>query len=374
MSTLTSLDEALDRLRDVTARAVGPRRVPVARAVGHVLAEPLSPAADLPPHAIAAGDGIAIAAAITDGAGPYAPVLVAGPARVGVGDAMPAGTDAVVAAGEFAWRGGSAALSQPVAPGEGVREAGRDARAGAGWRRAGDRLRAGDLPLLDALGIAAVSVVVPRVVLLPTGDRFAPPAPAADLAGPALAALLARDGAACVQRPAVLGDRAAIAAALAGAASQGDLVLMTGGTGAGPGDHAADALAEAGDCLVHGIGLRPGGSAGIGRVGGTPVLLLPGQPAAALGAWLALGRVAVRRLAGGTVPRGCTVRLARKLVSAPGVAELALLRRAEDGDAMLPSAAGDLTLSGFAMAAAYVIVAAGSEGYEVGAAIDCLAI
>lgn len=374
MTTLTTLDDALERLFALTAQPVAPVRVPVADAVGHVLAETRAAARDEPPWPVAGCDGIAIRAEDSNGAGPYAPVVLAGPPLVAPGEKMPAGTDAVVPARDVRWHGGRAELSSPVAPGEGVREAGREVRAGTVWRRDGSRLDARDLPLLGALGIDAVSVRIPRVAVLASGDRFGAPGPAPDGIGPGLAALLAGDGAVAIPRPPVPGDRKAIAAALAAAAPFGDLVLMTGGTGDGAGDHAAAALAEAGACSVHGIGLRPGGSAGFGRVAGTPVLLLPGLPADALGAWLALGRIAVQRLAGATdLPRRM-VRLSRKLVSVPGLAELALLRRGDQADAMLPLPAGDLTLAAFALADAYLIVPAGCEGYEAGTEIDCLTI
>jgi molybdopterin biosynthesis enzyme len=261
-------------------------------------------------------------------------------------------------------------LSVALAAGEGLRATGTDIRAGTTWRAAGGRLDARDLPLLAALGVADVLVRAPRVAVLATGRP--PGRGVADGIGPALLALLAAEGALAVARPAVAGERAAIAAALPAAAAAGDLVVVTGGSGEG--DHAAAALADAGACRVHGIGVRPGGSAGFGVVDGTPVLLLPGSPAEAFGAWLAVGRMAVRRLAGATAPPRRRVRLARKLVSVPGLAELALLRWTEDGDATPAAATGELTLGAFAAADAYMIVPGGAEGYENGAAVDCLII
>jgi molybdopterin molybdotransferase len=373
MITLRPLDDVLDRLHGLTARPVAPVRRPVARAVGAVLAVALAAPRDEPTGAVAARDGIAIRAGDSEGAGLYAPVVLPAALRVAAGAAMPAQTDAVVASGDIAWRDGCAELSQPVAAGDGVCAAGREVTAGTVWRTAGSRLEARDLPLLAALGIAEVAVRVPRVVLLATGDRFRAPA-AADGNGPGLAALLAADGAMPIACPPVAGEPSAIAAALAAAAAQGDLVAVTGGTGGGEGDHAAAALAQAGACVAQGIGLRPGGSAGIGVVAGTPVLLLPGSPAEALGTWLAIGRACVQRLAAATPPPSRRVRLGRKLVSTPGLAELALLRCGEDGVAVPTTACGEPTLAGLAGADTYMIVAAGCEGYEVGAAVDCLTI
>jgi len=60
-------------------------------------------------------------------------------------------------------------------------------------------------------------------------------------------------------------------------------VLVMGGTGRGVDDHAAAALAAVGQLAVHGVALLPGETTGLGQtVGGVPVVLLPGAPAACL--------------------------------------------------------------------------------------------
>ena len=94
-----------------------------------------------------------------------------------------------------------------------------------------------------------------------------------------------------------------------------------------------------------------------------------GCPADALGAWLVLAAPAVRSLAGASPLLPRQGRLARKLVSTPGVAELALL--AADEDVLIPLAVGDLPLGAFARAQAYLVVPAASEGYDQGALVDC---
>ncbi len=356
---LTGLTDALERLGALVEGPVAPVYLPPAASVGRVLATDLTAGTDLPPVAVAARDGVAVRAAGLDGAGPYAPVMLARPARLAQGAPLPPGTDAVVAARDLFWCGELAALSAPVAPGEGVRAAGRDIAAGTCWRRHGARLSAWDLPLL---AVREVSVRVPRVAVVPTGV-----VPGLDTLSPCLAALLAADGAAVQVFSAVAG-RGRIAAALAGAAAQADLVIATGGTGDGTDDHTAAALGDAGLLAVHGIGLRPGTTAGFGAVAGVPVILLPGRPADALGTWLVLGAPVLRRLSGAPPPPCRRMRLARKLVSTPGVAELALLQAAEGG--MIPLGVGDLPLAAFARAQLCFVVPAGSEGYDSGTVLD----
>ncbi|MFC7689828.1 hypothetical protein ACFQY5_09575 [Paeniroseomonas aquatica] len=94
---------------------VAPRRLPLAEAIGRVLAEPLRAMGPVPPQAMALREGWAVAAARTEGAGPYAPVPLPGLAWVLAGAALPPGTDAVLP--PFA-RDGDLVL-EPVGPGEG---------------------------------------------------------------------------------------------------------------------------------------------------------------------------------------------------------------------------------------------------------------
>jgi molybdopterin biosynthesis enzyme len=360
----------LARLNDLVPGPVGATRVPVAAAVGRVLAEPLVAGADLPAGAEASEDGLAVRAASLDGAGPYAPVVLARPDVLAAGDPLPSGTDAVVALRDVTRRGEIAELTQPTAPGEGVRPAGGDIARGQVWRPAGAALTAWDLPVLAALGIAEVAVRTPRVAVLPAGAGLAS-ARRPDCLSPALHALLAGGGALARTLPPVAGQ-AAIAAALRQGAMDADLLVLTGGTGDGAGDESVAALAEAGRVVVHGIGLRPGMTAAIGAIGAVPAIVLPGRPAAALGTWLVLGTPALGALANALPPARRRVELAGKLVSTPGLAELALLRRiGEDGE-MLPLCVGEPTLSSFPAADGWLVVPAGSEGYDLGACIDCM--
>jgi molybdopterin biosynthesis enzyme len=363
---------ALARLDDLVSGPVGVMRVPVAAAVGRVLAEPLVAGADLPAAAEASEDGLAVRAASLDGAGPYAPVVLARPDVLAAGEPLPPGTDAVVALRDVTRRGEIAELTQPTAPGEGVRPAGRDIARGQVWRPAGAALTAWDLPVLAALGIAEVAVRAPRVALLAAGAGLAS-ARRPDSLSSALHALLVGQGALARTVPPAAG-RAAIVAALRQAAADSDLLVVSGGTGEGAGDETVAALAQAGRVVVHGVGLRPGMTAAIGTLGAVPVIVLPGRPADALGAWLVLGAPALRALANALPPASRRVGLAGKLVSTPGLAELALLRRVGEAGEMLPLCVGEPTLASFPAADGWLVVPAGREGYDLGACVDCMSL
>lgn len=286
--------------------ATAPRRLPLAQAIGRVLAEPLRAAAPVPPVATALRDGWAVAAALTEGTGPYAPVPLPGLAWVMAGAALPPGTDAVLP--PFA-RDGDLVV-EPVGPGEGVRLPGEIAAAGAELRPAGILLRPADL-LLAAAGIETATIRMPRVAL-----------PGAE----ALAALVAAEGAEVVTADA-------------------DLVLACG--------IALD------DVHCPALGARPGEATAIGTLGGRPAVRLAPLPEDILAGWWLLGRPAVRAMTGRTAPPSRRLTLRRKVASSigfTGVVPLGPDGMPQDG-ALAP-------------VEALLIVPPGLEGYDAGTQIE----
>jgi molybdopterin biosynthesis enzyme len=328
---------------------VPPRAVPLAAAIGRVLAREVRAPGPVPAGAVALREGWAVDAAATLGASPYGPVpLPAAPRWLRAGEALPAGTDALLGAFDLEESPIPQAL-QAVAPGDGIRRAGEDFLTGDTLARAGRRLRAQDLPGLLACGIAQVAARAPGVTLLDAGTGL----------GPVLAALVAAEG----------GDAAVrdfAPEALAGAA--GDAVIVLGGLGESAEDPAPRALAAAGRLLAHGLAARPGLATAIGRLGPRPVLLLPDGAADALAGWWLLGRPLLRHLAGVAARAPGTARLTRKVASAIGLADLVPLAFPEPGLAE-PLAVGALPLGVLARAEALLVVPPGAEGYEAGSTI-----
>ena len=114
------------------------------------------------------------------------------------------------------------------------------------------------------------------------------------------------------------------------AAENADAIVAIGGTGSGRNDASVSTLARLGSVEVHGIALSPGETAAFGFVGARPVLLLPGRLDAALAVWLA-GRPAHAGASIAAVERATDAtpaRLARKVASTVGMAELVPVRRA----------------------------------------------
>jgi molybdopterin molybdotransferase len=181
--------------------------------------------------------------------------------------------------------------------------------------------------------------------------------------------LIARDGGLLQAAEVVTGQRDAIARALA--AATGDVILVCGRTGSGPDDEAPMALAATGELAIHGIAMRPGGSAGMGRVGVVPVFLLPGDPLACLYVYEFFAGRLIRRLAGRDARLPYSIReieLGRKIVSAVGLVDVCRVRLLEGKAEPI----GSLEYGGLVSAVradGFVVVPAPSEGYPPGARV-----
>ena len=106
----------------------------------------------------------------------------------------------------------------------------------------------------------------------------------------------------------------------------------------------------------------------MGRVGKTPVVVLPGAPDQAFAAWWTLALPALDRLSGRRPRKTLNLPLARKIASSVGIAEIVLLERKQG--VWVTLAAGELSLDAIARAEAWLAVPGGSEGFAAGAPVD----
>ena len=161
-------------------------------------------------------------------------------------------------------------------------------------------------------------------------------------------------------------DAASVASALNSDAC--DLLVTIGGTGIGRTDATVSALAKCGEILAHGLALQPGRTSAVGTIGAVPVIALPGAPDQALAAWWTLVLAVLDRLAGRGSRARQSLALSRKIASQGGLAEIALLARADEE--WMPLAVGDLSLSAIGRADAWIAVPGGSEGFAAGTLVD----
>ncbi|HTV14139.1 MAG TPA: gephyrin-like molybdotransferase Glp [Acidobacteriaceae bacterium] len=299
-----SYEDAAAMVRAEVGRALqGTRaaeRVPLAEAVGRVLAEAVTADRDQPPFPRATRDGYACRA--EDLA--LGPLRVMGQIRAGeawsdgaigpgeaveimTGAPVPAGADCVVMVEHVVEGAGHVTLAGPrdLAAGENVVPAGAEAHAGDAVIPAGRRLGVTEIAAAASCGAAQLSVWVrPRVAILATGDELVEVS-ATPLAHQirnsnsySLAAQVAAAGGTPERFPIVPDERAATERAIVNA-SECDLVLLTGGVSMGKFDYVEQALDTLGAAfLFTGVRMQPGKPVVFGKLPGPYFLGLPGNP------------------------------------------------------------------------------------------------
>ena len=299
--------------------------VAVSDALGLVTAEEVHSPEDVPPFANTAMDGFAVVAADTDGASDDRPVVLdvvgtvaAGSsgavevrpgtaARIMTGAPIPPGADAVVMVERCrpAADGTRVEVLASVGPGNHVRPAGDDLRAGDPVVAAGVELTAGHLGVLAGIGRTTVRVVRrARVGVLSTGDELvegdAPlrPGQIRDANRHTLLALLREAGCDAVDLGIVPDDEAAIAAAIERGVAECDALVTSGGVSMGDFDYVKVVLDRLGEMEWMQVAIRPAKPLAVGTVAGRPVFGLPGNPVSSMVSFELFARPGLRRMMG----------------------------------------------------------------------------
>ncbi|WBV41414.1 gephyrin-like molybdotransferase Glp [Pseudoroseomonas cervicalis] len=298
--------------------ATGAETVALPEAWNRVLAAPVAARLTQPSAAISAMDGYALRA--EDGAEgatlrvigsapaghPFAGAIGPGEAvRIFTGAVLPAGADAILLQEDAEAGEGVVTVQESVRPGRWIRPEGLDFRTGDILLAPGRRLTARDIGLAAAANHPWLSVHrAPRIAILATGDEIVLPGEALPQGGivssnaHALAALVR----ACGGQPVVLpiaADRVESIAGAARAAQGCDLLVTTGGASVGEHDLVQKALAPQGlEVDFWKIAMRPGKPLIWGRLGGTPLLGLPGNPVSAMTCAVLFLGPAIARLGG----------------------------------------------------------------------------
>ena len=368
--------------------------VPLIAAATRVLARDVTSRVDVPSFARSMMDGFAVRSEETHGATPYnslplqivgtclpgtsflGRVLAGQAVRIMTGAPLPDGADAVLPVENTEVKEQTLIALSEVSVGKHVGPIGEDIRSGEVVLHAGRVLRPQDIGVISSIGVRDVPVVRrPRVRILITGNEVLPAGTPpegcriADANGPMLAALVTRDGGEPILPGIVPDDPAAIRAALMEPA---DIVLVSGGSSVGQEDYAPKLLAELGELAIHGVAMRPSSPAGMGRLQGRLVFLLPGNPVSCLCAYDFFAGRAIRAMAGRSRDwpyQRVRAQLNRKLVSTVGRVDYARVKvRGQEAEPLAISGAS--ILSSTTRADGFVIVPADSEGFPPGAEVE----
>jgi molybdopterin molybdotransferase len=322
VSTATSLISVGDAQRIVLEQAqrLDPERVPIERAAGRVLAEPVAALVDLPPFANSAMDGFALRSADTAAAPLRLPViaqiaagspadrpLAPGEAMgISTGAALPEGADAVVPLELVKEGDGSIELSGSVAPGDNVRKAATDVSAGDTLLDPGTRLGPAQVAALAAAGLSEVQCTKrPRVGILVTGSELRQPGEALgpgqiyESNGLLLATALQLAGAVPAQLGVVADDADEHERAMERALLGFDMLVTSGGASVGPHDLVRSTQAKLRvEEHFWGVAVKPGKPVAFGTRRDHLVFNLPGNPVSVLVTFELFVRPAVKALLG----------------------------------------------------------------------------
>jgi molybdopterin molybdotransferase len=320
---LLSVEEALERLL-AGARAVsGTETVPTLGATGRVLARAQTSSLNVPPLDNTSMDGYAVRAAdCASGAArlrvaqripagaigkPLEPGTVA---RIFTGAPIPPGADAVVMQEQAEAVGDDVIVKHAPKPGEWIRRAGEDIRAGATILDAGARLRAQEIGLAASVGLASLPVFRRvRAALFSTGNELVMPGeplPEGAIYNSnrfTLTGLLQMLGCEVADLGIVPDTLAATRATLREAAAISDVIITSGGVSVGEEDHVKPAVTADGRLDLWRIAIKPGRPLAYGAVrradgGEASFIGLPGNPVSSFVTFLLFVRPFVLRLQG----------------------------------------------------------------------------
>ncbi len=315
---LTRTDKALEKWFSILqVKKPAAETVSLLEGLNRVLAESVVADENLPRFNKSAMDGYAVCAEATLGASQFKPKLLklteseaieeTQAKQVWTGNPIPKGADAVVMIENTEKRDGGIEVGVQLALGDNISKKGEDVKKDETVIEAGTRLNPYHLGLLAAFGRTHIAVAKkPRIAIIATGNELTE-------AGTKLAANQIYDSnrimlsVMCLDlgvEPMGLGiakdDPDEIAEKIAAGLRNADAIMTTGGTSVGGLDLVPDAVNRLGKLgiVVHGMAMRPGMPTALAVLEGKPVMVLSGNPVAAIVGFEVFARPLICRMLG----------------------------------------------------------------------------
>jgi molybdopterin molybdotransferase len=286
-------------------------------ALGRVLVEDLFAREALPRFDKSAMDGYALKSADLVGASQSKPVILQlthadrldamQAKQVWTGTPIPEGADAVVMLENTEKRGGELEVWSQITPWTNISKIGEDIKKGDLLVKVGTRLNPYHMGLAAALGHTNLKVThKPKIAIIATGNEIVEVAAERasnqiyDSNKTLISAMCHELGAETTDLGIAKDDIDEITEKIKSALKTSDVVITTGGTSVGGLDLVPEVVNKLGKpgVIVHGVALRPAMPTGVAMLEGKPVLILSGNPVAAVIGFEVFGRPLICKLLG----------------------------------------------------------------------------
>lgn len=330
MSDISPLVTAQQKfIAAVKANTVSSSACPLAQAYGHVLAQDINAATDMPPYHRAIVEGFVVNTADTRAADDDAPVsftingevkpgdtrcpsIAAGQAiRVSTGSILPDGDISVVRMWEAKMTDDSKGfdISRPFPPRFFIEDRGCDLQEGAVAVAKGTRLVALDIGTIASLGIDSVTASHhPVVTIFSSGDEVIPftdamgPGAIRDSNSIMLASAVSAAGASAKIAGIMKDNFDDFVSAVKHALNDSDMILISGGTAIGDRDFISELVSAVGDLIIDGVQMKSGKPLIMGMAGDKPLICVAGHPPEALRGFKLFGIPALNKMVGNNDP------------------------------------------------------------------------
>ncbi len=318
---LMPLEDAMDNMLSRIKPIQTTLQLPLAEAIGYVLAEDILSPIFVPPFDNSAMDGYAIRIAdlSNNATMPVAGKSFAGQpfegewpqgscVRIMTGAKIPDGCDAVIMQeNTVVGEDGVTFTQTEVKPQNNIRPTGDDIRKGDIVLPKGSRLTSRDIPMIATLGISHVTVVrKPRVAFFSTGDELKPLGqPLAegqiyDSNRYGIKPLIENFGCEPIDLGIIPDCPETLKATFEQAQSLADVVVTSGGVSVGEADYTKDILEELGEIGFWKLAIKPGKPFAFGKLSTAWFCGLPGNPVSAVLTMYVLVQPMLAKLSGHT--------------------------------------------------------------------------
>ena len=388
---LTSTDEAMNKwLNILKLRKLEETNIPIKEAINRVLSSDIIVKEDLPRFDKSAVDGYALLANDTIGASQFKSVSFSlttakkisskQAIQVWTGNPIPDGADSVVMIENTKKHNSQLEIYTQLPKWANVSKKGEDVQSGEIGLKSGTRLKPHHLALIAALGYTSIKVTrKPRIAVLATGNELVDSGGSISVGKIFESNRIAISGL-CKEldsEPIDLGiakdDVNDLSEKISLGLNNCDALITTGGTSVGQFDLLPEVVNKIGNpgIIVHGMALRPAMPTGLAVVGGKPILLLSGNPVAAMIGFEEFMRPLISRMLGLNSDKRQTIHgiMNRKVATRLGRKTYLRVRIFQKNTEFIVepiSARGSGIISSMTKANGFVVVPANREGIRKG--------